>query len=181
MKGRGAASGIGLIIRTTAFAAHKHSEQKRKDAKASPYINHPIALAQVLWAEGGVRDVTTIAAALLHDTVEDTRTTLDELRGHFGEAVSAIVAEVTDVKWLKKHSRKRIQVARAGQSSRRARLVKIADKICNLRDIIANPPVDWSLDEKRKYFDWAKEVVDKIRGTNARLERRFDQLYEMRP
>jgi len=174
-------TGTGLVLHALTFAARKHKDQRRKDAKASPYINHPIALAEVLWTEGKVRDTATIAASLLHDTLEDTETTLAELRGQFGERISGVVAEVTDVKWLKKHSRKRIQIARAHQSSRQARLVKLADKICNLRDIIASPPAGWSLEQRRKYFDWAKEVVDQIRGTNSRLERRFDQLYEKGP
>jgi guanosine-3',5'-bis(diphosphate) 3'-pyrophosphohydrolase len=175
------ARGTGLVLTALSFAAHKHKDQRRKDAKASPYINHPIALAEVLWIEGGVRDTTMIAAALLHDSVEDTETTLEELRGQFGDAVSSVVEEVTDMKFLRKDSRKRIQVARAAQASKRARLVKLADKICNLRDILASPPADWSLERKRKYFDWAKSVVDRVRGANPRLERRFDQLYRRRP
>jgi guanosine-3',5'-bis(diphosphate) 3'-pyrophosphohydrolase len=66
-------------------------------------------------------------------------------------------------------------------ATERAKLVKLADKICNLRDIIASPPADWSTERKREYFDWVKTVVDQIRGTNPRLERRFDQLYGQKP
>lgn len=173
--------GIALIIRATGFAAHKHRDQKRKDKGASPYINHPIALAEVLWIEGQVRDPVVIAAALLHDTIEDTDTTLEELKGGFGQEIAEIVEEVTDIKFLKKRSRKMLQVARASRASLQAKLVKLADKICNLRDIVASPPVGWSVERKREYFDWAKTVVDQIRGTNARLERRFDQMYRERP
>lgn len=169
------------MLRAVRFAAWKHRTQKRKDAAESPYILHPVALAEVLWTEGGVRDPVVIAAALLHDTLEDTETTAEELRGAFGKPVAAVVEEVTDVKWLGKHSRKRLQVARASRSSKRAKLVKLADKICNLRDLLASPPKGWSLERKREYFDWAKEVIDPLRGTNARLERRFDQLYARRP
>lgn len=173
--------GLGLVLKAVAFAASKHRDQRRKDADASPYINHPIALAEVLWAEGRVRDSVVIAAALLHDTIEDTETRLEELAGAFGSEVAAIVEEVTDIKWLKKKSRKMLQVARAARASSGAKLVKLADKICNLRDIIASPPAGWSLERKQEYFDWAKSVVDRIRGTNERLERRFDQLYRKRP
>jgi guanosine-3',5'-bis(diphosphate) 3'-pyrophosphohydrolase len=173
--------GLGLVLKAVAFAASKHRDQRRKDADASPYINHPIALAEVLWAEGRVRDPAVIAAALLHDTIEDTETRLDELAGAFGAEVAAIVEEVTDVKWLKKRSRKVLQLARASRASSGAKLVKLADKICNLRDIIASPPAGWSLERKQEYFDWAKSVIEQIRGTNARLERRFDQLYRKRP
>jgi guanosine-3',5'-bis(diphosphate) 3'-pyrophosphohydrolase len=168
-------------LKALAFAAHKHRDQRRKDVKASPYINHPIALAHVLWTVGKVRDPVTLAAALLHDTIEDTQTTAAELRGHFGAAVAEVVEEVTDVKFLKKESRKRIQVARAARSSRRAQRVKLADKICNLEDILARPPADWSIERQRQYFDWAKSVVDQVRGANRALEGRFDRLYRRRP
>jgi len=172
---------MGLVIRAAHFAAHKHKDQRRKDAKASPYINHPIALAEVLHTDGGVSDPVIIAAALLHDTIEDTETRFEELRGAFGVEVARIVDEVTDVKFLAKESRKRLQVAKAGRASDRARLVKLADKICNLRDILASPPPRWSLTRRQEYFDWAKEVVDKARGVNPKLERIFDRLYRQRP
>src|SRR5690606_1537503 len=98
-----------------------------------------------------------------------------------GPAVARIVEEVTDTKWLKKRTRKQLQITRASRSSEGAKLVKLADKICNLRDIIASPPADWSLERKREYFEWARKVVDQLRGTNAHLERRFDQLYRKGP
>ena len=170
-----------LILRAVAFAAHKHRDQRRKDKDASPYINHPIQLATVLWEEGGVHDPEVIAAALLHDTLEDTETTWQELRGLFGEEIADVVLEVTDTKWIKKALRKRLQVARAAHSSENARLVKLADKICNLRDIGAHPPAGWPLERKRQYFDWAKEVVDQLRGTHSELERRFDEVYALKP
>ena len=170
-----------LILRAVAFAAHKHRDQRRKDKDASPYINHPIQLATVLWEEGGVRDPEVIAAALLHDTLEDTETTWQELRGVFGEEIADVVLEVTDTKWIKKALRKRLQVARAAHSSDNAKLVKLADKICNLRDIGAHPPAGWSLQRKQQYFDWAKEVVDQLRGTHPELERRFDEVYGLKP
>ena len=172
---------LGLVIKAAHFAAHKHKEQRRKDAKASPYINHPIGLAEVLHTDGGVSDPVVIAAALLHDTIEDTETTYDELRGAFGVEVADVVLELTDVKFLAKESRKRLQIAKAARASDRARLVKLADKICNLRDILASPPAGWSLTRRQKYFDWAREVVDQVRGANPKLERVFDQLYRQRP
>lgn len=172
---------MGLVLKAAQFAAHKHKNQRRKDAAASPYINHPLALASTLQEEGGVENPIILAAALLHDTIEDTETDYEELRGQFGDEVAEIVAEVTDAKWLKKPSRKRLQISKAARASSGAKLVKLADKISNLRDIIASPPADWSLERKREYFDWAKKVVDQIRGQNVRLERKFDQLYRQRP
>ena len=164
-----------------AFAAHKHRDQRRRDAHASPYINHPIELARVLSVEGGVTDVLTLVAALLHDTIEDTKTTYDELLARFGQTVADVVAEVTDDTALPKAERKRLQVVHAPQMSERAALVKLADKTCNLRDVADNPPVGWSLERRREYFDWAKEVIDQVRGVHPRLEAVFDAAYRARP
>lgn len=172
---------IGRVLSAAQFAAHKHREQRRKDADASPYVNHPIALANVLCNEGGIQDSVILAAALLHDTLEDTETDYEELRGQFGDEVADVVVEVTDTKWLSKEARKRLQISKASHSSERARAVKLADKICNLRDILASPPAGWSLQRKQEYFDWAKKVVDGVRGAHPELERRFDALYAKRP
>jgi len=172
---------LGLVLKAVAFAANKHRNQRRKDAEASPYINHPISLADVLWHEGHIHDATIIASALLHDTVEDTETTVSELRRKFGRKVAGIVAEVTDDKRLPKRRRKELQVEHAASISTTAKLVKLADKICNLQDILASPPSDWPLTRKQEYFDWAKKVIDRMRGTNANLERCFDRLYMKRP
>jgi guanosine-3',5'-bis(diphosphate) 3'-pyrophosphohydrolase len=177
----GHADAAGLLLKATEFAAHKHRDQRRKDAGASPYINHPISLANVLCNEGGITDPVILAAALLHDTLEDTETDYEELRGQFGEDIADVVVEVTDTKWLSKEARKRLQVSKASHSSARARAVKIADKICNLRDILGSPPANWSLQRKQKYFDWAKQVVDGVRGAYPELEQRFDALYRQRP
>src|SRR5881392_95982 len=124
---------LGLLLKATAFAAEKHRNQRRKDVDASPYINHPIALASLL-KEHGVDDTAVLCAALLHDTIEDTNTTADELRVAFGEVITAVVLEVTDDKNLDKAERKRLQVQHARALSHRAKLVKLADKICNVYD-----------------------------------------------
>lgn len=165
------------LIRAIAFAADKHRNQRRKDAEASPYINHPIALANVLANEGGIDDERVLLAAVLHDTIEDTDTSRDELVQWFGEDVARIVDEVTDDKALPKAERKRLQIEHAAHISRHAQLVKLADKICNLRDILAMPPSGWSEQRKREYFDWAKRVVDELRGAHAGLETVFDEAY----
>lgn len=170
-----------LLLDALAFAADKHRRQRRKDPEASPYVNHPIALARILTHEGGVRDATVLAAALLHDTVEDTQTTTGELKRRFGARVASIVAEVTDDKTLPSATRKRLQVEHARTLSRGARLVKLADKIANLRDLRTSAPPDWTLERREQYFEWAREVVDQMRGTNAALEKAFDRAYAGRP
>jgi len=136
---------LAQIMRALKFAAAKHRDQRRKDVQASPYINHPIALAVILADEVGVTDTAVICAALLHDTVEDTETTIDELVERFGAEVASIVAEVTDDKTLPKSERKKQQIEHARTASEKARLVKLADKIANLRDIATSPPADWIL------------------------------------
>ena len=180
----GAARGVSdvtEILRAASFAAVKHRDQRRKDAAATPYINHPLELARVLSEEGGWVDKATLCAALLHDTVEDTATTLDELRAAFGLEVASIVAEVTDDKALPKAERKRQQIEHAATISEKAKLVKLADKICNLRDVANSPPSGWDLRRRQEYFDWAKEVIDRLRGVNHGLEAVFDRAYEGRP
>ncbi len=171
---------LGLFVKAVAFAADKHRNQRRKDTEASPYINHPITLANVLANEGGVSDVVVLCAAVLHDTIEDTKTTADELTAIFGERIASVVVEVTDDKSLDKATRKQRQVEHAPHISREAKLVKLADKICNLRDILASPPADWSAQRKQEYFDWAARVVAGVRGVNPQLEAVFDQLLARR-
>jgi guanosine-3',5'-bis(diphosphate) 3'-pyrophosphohydrolase len=165
------------ILRAASFAAHKHRNQRRKDAVASPYINHPLALARVLSEEGGITDAATICAALLHDTVEDTETTPEEIEREFGAEVRSIVDEVTDDKALPKVDRKRLQIEHAAEASAKAKLVKLADKICNLRDMATSPPAGWPDQRRREYFDWAKAVIDQLRGASPKLEAVFDRAY----
>jgi len=160
-----------------AFAAHKHRDQRRKDADATPYINHPIALARILSVEAGITDAVVLTAAILHDTIEDTETTADELRAAFGSEVTEVVLEVTDDTALPKADRKRLQVEHASHISERAKLVKLADKIANLRDIKAAPPANWSMQRRREYADWTRLVIDGLRGVHPGLEAIFDQAH----
>jgi GTP diphosphokinase / guanosine-3',5'-bis(diphosphate) 3'-diphosphatase len=169
---------VNHVIRAIAFAADKHRNQRRKDAQASPYINHPIALADVLANEGHISDENVLMAAVLHDTLEDTDTSHEELLHAFGHEVAKIVSEVTDDKSLPKDERKRLQIEHAGHISHGAKLVKLADKICNVRDIVAMPPADWDLQRKLEYFDWSRRVVNELRGVHPLLEALYDAAYQ---
>lgn len=171
----------GLLLKALAFAARKHRDQRRKDPEASPYINHPIALANVLVNEADVTEPVVLAAAVLHDTIEDTDTQCEELDRAFGAQIRMIVLEVTDDKTTRRQERKDAQIKAAPFLSREARLVKLADKICNLRDVADSPPANWSLERRQEYFDWAKRVVDGLRGVHPRLEAIFDAAYARRP
>ena len=159
------------------FAAYQHRHQRRKGADQTPYINHPIEVANILLNEAAVSDETVLIAALLHDTVEDTEATLEEIEQRFGKAVSEVVAEVTDDKSLTKAARKQRQIDHAPGLSDRARLLKIADKTSNLRDIATSPPEGWSSTRMDDYMEWGKAVVDQIRGSHAQLETLFDEAY----
>lgn len=169
------------LIRAIDFAAKKHRDQRRKDAEATPYINHPIQLAALLIEHVEAEDLSIVIAAILHDTIEDTTATPEELETVFGRQISNIVMEVTDDTSLPKEVRKQSQIDHAGGSSYPARLVKLADKICNLRDMHEHPPATWSLERKRAYYDWAREVIDRLRGTHEELEALFDAEYDRRP
>lgn len=156
------------LVKAAAFAAHKHRAQRRKVGDI-PYVNHPLAVAHTLVEVGGIEDEAALAAAMLHDTLEDTATTHTELASEFGDVIAGIVAEVTDDKSLPKVDRKRQQIAHAPHLSPTARLVKLADKLDNLRELARQPPPSWSGERVRGYFCWAAAVVDAVGNVNAGL------------
>lgn len=175
---------IALILDALQFSSEKHRGQKRKDGDTA-YINHPIAVAHILKHIGGVVDPVVLCSAILHDTLEDTQTTKDELTERFGDEIADVVWEVSDDLNIKADKnrdteRKQLEIDHAPTLSHKAKLVKVADKIANLRDLLSNPPADWPIERKLGYFDWAKQVIDGMRGTNSRLEAEFDGLYSLR-
>ncbi len=164
---------ITLLLRAAEFAANKHRNQRRKDHARTPYINHPLSIARVLAEEGGVKDPEILAAAILHDTLEDTETTRRELQRAFGARIAALVSEVTDDKSLPKQLRKQLQIDQAPKKSKGAALIKVADKICNLRDLKISPPKDWTVERRQKYRQWAKRVVSELPIRRHRLYAEF--------
>jgi GTP diphosphokinase / guanosine-3',5'-bis(diphosphate) 3'-diphosphatase len=167
---------LALLLRAAAFSAERHRDQRRKGLDASPYINHPLDVADALASIGGVVDTTTLVAALLHDTIEDTTASPDELEARFGAEVRRLVEEVTDDKRLGTAERKRLQVEHTAALSTAAKQIKLGDKLCNVRDVVENPPSGWGTERRLAYLDWAAAVVDGCRGANERLERRFDHV-----
>jgi guanosine-3',5'-bis(diphosphate) 3'-pyrophosphohydrolase len=158
-----------MILKACEFAADKHRNQRRKDPARTPYINHPLAVARALAEEGGVKDPEILAAAILHDTLEDTQTTLKELQKAFGRRVASMVAEVTDDKTLPKQVRKQRQIDHGPRKSKGAAVIKVADKICNLRDLKKSPPKHWTVERSRQYRKWAIEVVRSLPLKRHRL------------
>ena len=168
----------GILLKAIHFSALKHRDQRRKDIPKSPYINHPIQVAEMLWEIGGVRDVATLAAAILHDTIEDTATSPEEIHAHFGQEILGLVLEVTDDKRLPKPERKRLQIEHALHISPPAKLIKLTDKICNLADVLHSPPSDWSFQRRQEYLLWTEQVVAGLRGVNPALEKQYDETLE---
>ena len=166
------------ILKAARFASVKHVSQKRKGAAGEPYFNHLIEVAELVSIAIAEPDPNVIAAALLHDTIEDTRTTREELLETFGADIADLVAEVTDDKSLPKAERKRLQIEHAPAISARAQTIKIADKISNLRSIAVTPPEGWDLRRKQEYMAWAKRVVDACTAPNPFLKTEFERTFE---
>jgi (p)ppGpp synthase/HD superfamily hydrolase len=171
-------SPIGPILNALKFAAKKHRDQRRKGNEACPYINHLIEVAEILSCVGGIDDLETLQAAILHDTIEDTETTSAELESQFGLEVLRLVEELTDDKSLPKQERKRLQIERAPHLSSRAKPIKVADKISNIRDVTYFPPSHWQWQRRSDYLDWAEQVVAGLRGYNQPVEDLFDRTVE---
>ncbi|XP_043934215.1 guanosine-3',5'-bis(diphosphate) 3'-pyrophosphohydrolase MESH1 [Protopterus annectens] len=174
------ATDAAVLLEALDFAAKKHRCQKRKDPEGTPYINHPIGVAKILSHEAGITDITVLQAAVLHDTVEDTNATFSEIEEKFGVLVRQIVEEVTDDKSLPKLQRKQLQIEHAPHCSHQAKLVKLADKLYNLRDLKRSTPVGWTEKRVQEYFVWASQVVKGLRGTQPILEERLDELFKER-
>jgi guanosine-3',5'-bis(diphosphate) 3'-pyrophosphohydrolase len=167
---------LAVLLRAVAFSAARHRNQRRKGAEAFPYINHPVEVAEMLASVGGVTDLDTLIAAILHDTIEDTETSREEIEAIFGQRVRAIVEEVTDDKRLPQILRKKLQVQHAPGLSDPAKLIKIADKMSNIQELMQSPPQNWSVQRKQEYLDWAWSVFDGCRGVNEALEHKFEEV-----
>ena len=164
------------LMKALSFAADKHRFQRRKDTEETPYINHPINVALTLLEKGDEHNNDLLVAAILHDTIEDTQTTSQEIEEQFGKTVLDLVLEVTDDKNLSKEERKQLQVLHAPHKSALAKKLKLADKICNVYDILNHPPGNWSIDRKLDYLAWAENILVGLKGANALLEEHLSQL-----
>src|SRR5258708_16722534 len=167
------------ILAAARYAAAKHASQKRKGVAEEPYVNHLLEVAELIAGSSEVLDTELVMAGLLHDTIEDTGVTRQELEQLFGNDVASLVVEVTDDKSLPQEMRKSLQVQNAGKKSARAPTLKLADKISNLRSMLASPPADWSLQRRRQYFEWAGQVVAGLSAPNSLLKAEFDKTYAM--
>ncbi len=167
------ASTAAQLLAAAIFSADRHRDQRRKGVRETPYINHPLEVSERIVRVGGVDEVEVLIAAILHDTIEDTETTAAEIERHFGPTVTALVLEVTDDRSLTWMERKRLEIEHASGLSPRAKLIKLADKICNVEDTESNPPSSWSRQRRRDYLDFAEQIALGCRGNNAPLDAEF--------
>lgn len=166
------------LIRAIDFVARKHSLQRRKGSLREPYVNHVIEVSCLLAEACRGDDLTLIIGGVLHDTVEDTGTSVEELRNLFGDEVAELVEEVTDDRSLSRSTRRELQVRNARRKSERARMIKIADKTSNLRSLLFSPPQGWDRARKTEYAEWARTVVQECRGVSPELEGQFASTYK---
>jgi (p)ppGpp synthase/HD superfamily hydrolase len=166
------------ILAAAHFAAEKHANQKRKGAAGEPYINHLLEVAELVSMAISEPDPNLVIAALLHDVIEDASVTREELAQRFSTDVADLVAEVTDDKSLPKAERKRLQIESAPKKSVRAQIIKLADKIANLRSMLSSPPANWDDERKKQYFAWSKQVVDRLSSPNPVLQAEFDRTFQ---
>jgi len=160
------------------FSAEKHKDQRRKNEQRTPYINHPVELAYILAEKCGVFDADVLAAAVLHDTLEDTDAQPEDIEKNFGSRVLTLVLEVTDDKRLVSKERKLKQLEKASTLSHEARMIRIADKISNVSDLISSPPAGWNRKRKLDYVNWTADVVKKVKGTHPLLEKLYWETYK---
>lgn len=169
---------VARVLRAAVYSARAHRDQRRKNSIAEPYINHPLRVAENLSAINAPE--AAIIAALLHDTVEDTDTTMDDIENEFGMIVRGVTAEVTDDKTKPSPVRKQAQIDHAPNASNFAKYVKLSDKLDNCSDLIARTPVGWDAKRVAEYFAWSEKVVAGLRGTHAGLESRLDDVFSQR-
>jgi (p)ppGpp synthase/HD superfamily hydrolase len=166
-------NGLVLVSRAADFAARAHVDQHRKGIAKEPYVNHLAEVADLLAQATGGADPALIAAGWLHDTLEDTPLTVEELTERFGAEVTSIVREVTDDKSLPSPERKRLQIEKMATTSHRAQLLKFADKTSNIRALITTPPAGWSFERLLAYVDWGVAVIGRATAKNPFLEDQF--------
>lgn len=166
---------IVLIAKAHDFAARKHAAQRRKGADQEPYVNHPAEVAYLVAVATDGKDPAAVAAAQLHDVIEDQDVTREEIAREFSEEIADLVVEVTDDKALPKRERKRLKIERAPFMSRRGKILKLSDITANLRSLLRSPPIEWSIETKREYLGWANQMAIGLRGVSAWLDAQFDE------
>jgi (p)ppGpp synthase/HD superfamily hydrolase len=165
-----------LLLGAISFAADKHKFQRRKGSLSIPYINHPIKVCRLI-SICGENSIDLLIASILHDVVEDTDTTENDLSDLYGIKVASIVKEVTDDTKLPKYKRKELQIKKAPTMSREAKIIKTADKISNIEDILTYPLM-WTKKRKLEYIEWSYRVFVGCKGQNELLDNKFYEIHQ---
>jgi (p)ppGpp synthase/HD superfamily hydrolase len=168
-------NGLVTVLRAADAAARWHVNQRRKGAAQEPYVTHLLEVANLVAEATAGADPNLIVAALLHDGIEDQGVTREEIAAQFDDDVADLVVEVTDNKKLPKAERKQLQIKHAPKLTPRAKILKLADKISNLRSVATSPPADWRMQRRIDYVIWTTEVVRGLRGVSSLLEQEFDR------
>jgi (p)ppGpp synthase/HD superfamily hydrolase len=168
-------NGLVTVMRAADAAARWHVNQRRKGAAQEPYITHLLEVAMLVAEATAGADPNLVVAALLHDTIEDQGVTREEIAAQFNDDVADLVVEVTDNKKLPKAERKQLQIKHAPKLTPRAKILKLADKISNLRSLATSPPAEWPMQRRSDYVIWTTEVVQGLRGASGLLEQEFDR------
>ncbi|MFZ9848658.1 MAG: HD domain-containing protein [Flavobacteriales bacterium] len=148
-----------LLFKALNYSAEQHKAQRRKGMESVPYINHPIKVTNIITQFIPDASDDLICAAILHDVVEDTDATIDDIKNKFGDAIASIVQEVTDDKSISKAESRRKQIENAPKLSYNAKIIRVCDKISNVRDICGENIPDWDYKTKIEYLNWAEQVV----------------------
>lgn len=157
------------LLEAIFFVAQRHSTQRRKGPGGQPYVNHLIEAATLLATVGGVTDVEVLMAAVLHDVLEDTPTTREEVLALFGARVLLLVESLTDDKALPRAERREQVLAHLPHADDATKVVKLADLCSNVMTL----PSDWAPEHAREYLRWARRAAELCASSNPALDQLF--------
>ncbi len=160
----------GVVFDALIFGAEKHKAQVRSNLKKTPYIIHPIEVADFVMRIGKVYDKNVLSAALLHDVMDETGTTYEEIENRYGKIVSQYVQEMTVKKELTLKEQKKYQIIQAFHQTPSVAVIKLSDKLSNLKTLAQTPPASWSRDRIDQYFQWAQSVIENLPEANSFLK-----------
>jgi (p)ppGpp synthase/HD superfamily hydrolase len=156
-----------LIAEATLFAAKAHFGQTRNQNNQIPYIVHPLRVSYLLWNEGNINNAHLLVAALLHDVLEDTEVSRQEIFNKFGSSILTLVEELTD----KPKPTAQEEALSALKMSKEAKTIKLADRTHNLRDLIDHPPKIWDFEKVSGFLNRSKILFENLRNTHPVLEK----------
>jgi len=159
------------VLGAAIFATEKHKSQVRSNEKKTPYIIHPIEVADLVMKIGHVYDKDVLITALLHDVMDDTQTTYEQITSLYGTKVSSYLEEMTSKQGLSLKEQKKQQIMQAFRQNPSVAIIKLSDKLSNLKTLATSPPPSWSRDRIDQYFQWAQTVIENLPESNQLLKK----------